>query len=255
MAEKQVPADCIANVTNAKCVKVGINIPALGVDIGDSLDYVLEKLAGVIDLTPNDDQDDTVDANMYCLGGSGSSLCVSQIVNKTIRYGCTINSIGEINFAWDMSDIRSALPSGFSIISSSIVINGTKSTLPLLSTNNINSSVVINPSEYPVVADMKIRITSPCGQIELLKTINLYNTAEVGDKIAIMDVRDYTTGSAQDLTVKAYRELVNREMCSVKDRILLLEAPDYEAQIQQLLQKVASLEEKLTEAESKLASL
>lgn len=245
MASKEVPAQYVGNVTPAASIKVGIAIPSLGVEIGDSLDYVLEQINKIPITIDNDDQDDHVDANMYCLGGSGNSLCVSAIVNRNIIYGCSYNNVGEISFSWNLNNIRSDLPQGYSIMSSSIVVNGSQSTLPLLSTAILSSSLIINPSEYPAVVDIKLRINSPCGQIELYKTINLFNTSEVGEKVAPMDVKDFTTGTAQDLTVKHYRELINRELCTIKDRVQLLEKPDYESTIQKLIQRIVTLEDKL----------
>lgn len=247
MADRQIPAYCLANTAEAACVKVGVNIPELDIREGDSLDYVIERLASN-SIAVEDSTANQVNANLHCLGGSGNSLCAAAVSVRTLRYSCTPDTGGGVDFTWDMNSIKEGLPPGYSIITSSTVINGSKAVLPLLSSPSLKSSLFIQNTEYPVTADFKVRISTPCGQIELSKTVSLFNASDRGEKIAIMSLRDFTAQSIQDITPNQYYELVAMEICSVKDRLVLLEQiPDLNATITSLNQKIASLEAEIAQ--------
>lgn len=220
--ERQIPDNCLGNTVNARCVKTEVSIPDLDIQSGDNLDWVIEKLANQESVT-QETNSDFISGNFYCLGGSGSSVCASQIAVRTMSYSTTIGGSGSVSFSWDLTLIRSSLPSAYSVTSISVVANSPNSVNALLSSSSAKSSVTFNISSYPVTVDFKIRVNTTCGQIELTKTINLYNSADTGNKTAIMDLADYTSNSIQNITQDQYNELVASEICLLKDRVMLIE--------------------------------
>lgn len=217
--DREIPGNCLGNITNASCVKIGIDIPELDIKAGDNLNYAIQQLAGTVEV--EEDTGGNIDSNLYCLGGSGSSICASKITNRTMTYTLT-PGVGVL-FGWDLTAIRDSLPSDYNIISIEVAGNSASSVPALFISSSPKSSVTIASSYYPVVVTVKIRITTPCGQIELSKTINLYDTSQSGSRVAVMELADFTTSTIQAMDQNGYNELLARELCNLRDQIAVLQ--------------------------------
>lgn len=222
--EKGIPSNFLGMTQKALGTEIGLDIPELGINKGDSVDYAVQQIWGYLSNLSSEEQgDDTIDADLSCLGGSGNSLCASKITNRIFKYTLTPKSSGDVDFSWDMSAIRDALPKGYSTLSVSIIANSSQSILPLMNSNSIKASGSFNLKYYPVAVDVKFRISTTCGQIELQLSLNLNNPALTGDYATTMDLRDFTSGSLQSLTRKQYDEMISQEICLLKNQIALLQ--------------------------------
>lgn len=247
MAEKQIPGNCVGVTYNARCIKIGVDMPSIGADSGDSLDYALEKidekLSGEIE---SQQTQDTINSNLSCLGGSGTSICASKITSRVLEYTLKPNNASGIDFSWDLKAItQQNLPTGYSITTISVVANSGNKIVPLLDSAAPKATYTFQGTDYPISIDIKVRISTSCGQIELSKSISLINTAEVGTKSTIMSLNDYTNSSIQDVTQDQFNEIVASEICGLKDRMGIVEEnSDYSSLITALEMRIKALEDK-----------
>lgn len=243
--ERTIAENCGAgNTHNAVCVKVGIDIPDLDIKSGDNLDWVLQQL-GIQSTTGSEEISvpDTINANLHCLGGSGNSVCASKILVRNLVYNLKPGSSGTTLFSWDLSSIRGSLAADYSVLSISVVANSGSSTSALLNSSSAKASVTFYTTNYPITVDIRMRINTPCGQIELSKTISLFNPSDSGNKVVIMELNDFTSSTIQDLTQDEYNELIACEICIIKDRVTLLEEnTDFTEQISDIDNRVVALE-------------
>ena len=282
---------CFNQVSDGCVYWTGPSIPCVGIQKGHSYDIAVvalaEKLCEQIDqradlacllesqdssLVPipeavqalidricslNADQI-TTDASLFCIG-ENSSNCSAKLVNKTFNYSFSANDT-YTNFNWDLSNAVNALPSGYDVLSSSVIVFGTtgKSNSIISESTKTVGGIRLQPKHFPATAEIKVRVSTPCGTVELNKNIGVINTTD--SFVGIFNTKDLTGDKSGSLSVREYQETVASELCLLKTKVERLDdiavsncgglnfpANDFNSILQVLISKVCELEARLAD--------
>jgi len=219
--ERNIPDFCLGKKTKALCSETSLSVPALNIQPGDNIDYVLHQ---IIESSPVlEESSNFISSKLFCIGGNGNSICASKIIVRNLSYAVAAGTPGEILFSWDMDDIRSSLPAGYTVFSVDVEGHSPNSISTLFNSSSIRAAANISFKKYPITVDFRLRIITDCGQIELVKSVYLYNPSLTGTFIKVMDLKDYTAEAIQDITQNEFNELLAGEICTIKDRISVIE--------------------------------
>lgn len=281
---------CFNQVSDGCVYWAGPSIPCVGIQRGHSYDIAIaslaeklcEKISENADLKCLLDGADTVvpipdavqaiidricslnasqittDASLFCVG-ENSSNCSAKLVNKTFSYSFSANDT-YTNFNWDLSSVTNSLPSGYSVMSYSVIVFGTtgKSSSIISESTKMTGGIRLQPRHFPATAEVKVRIATPCGTVELNKNIGVVNTTD--SFIGILNTKDLTGDKSGTLSVKEYQETIASELCHLKTKVerfddldvancggLSFPANDINSIIQVLVSKICELEAKLSD--------
>lgn len=176
------PATCFGNELDSSCISHD----------GKSLRYIVDELTTTPPETSSGSNtitsDDVISKSKI---RNTSYICSSNIVNRTGKYTLSVTSSTTV-FGWNVLDIIGDLPDGYEFATISVRITGSASGSNLISQSSSPSAGVnIKLDQYPISVDFLIRVTSPCGDIDLKKTINIVSTTgSKGTYNFIMDVKD-----------------------------------------------------------------
>ena len=131
---------------------------------------------------------------------SPGSLCASKIVKLDFAYSLATTSAGSI-FEYDFLPIIRAFPSGYELAATRVTVSGQPSQGISLITDSrsVAMSLSIPVNRYPAVVDVLLRLTAPCGQIDLTTKIDLINPSNTGSFRGLLDANDLnpTAGEVQ----------------------------------------------------------
>lgn len=192
--------NCFGNEVESGCIVYGgPDLAVIGVKNGDSLDAVLSKIASYqAPILPNKSVSTTDDIVTTSLIRSTGSLCASNIINRELQYSLSTNAAGTV-LTYDMVNIVRSLPNDYELSIGRVRVLG----IPVggisvvTDSRSLGTSLSIPLNRYPVTAEFLLRITSPCGQIDLTKTIDLNNPALVGSFRVDLDGQDLTPNQGQ----------------------------------------------------------
>lgn len=219
------------NYTNCT-IYSGISSKVLGVDAGDSLDFVLGKIIGWIESADgvgdscasckksglvgflenlNDKQPniDNLDYSRELLIG-GMSVDASKLSGISFDYGVG-NEQGQVDTFVDIAETKKSLPAGYVAQGSKIEIVSSKdsgSKLLLKSTGDQTGSK-IDQRNFPLTANVSLNVKAPSGEvIELTRTMSLKLEDSTSAK-AGLDVK--TRAATADSTFKVADVLQNMD--------------------------------------------
>lgn len=206
--------NCLGIESTSHCVEyLGNNIPEYGIESGMCMTEVIQRLAPTsTESTSESATSTTITASdVECNSGSSASACVSEISDRGFDY--SIASEGNVTtFSYNATGLVSNLPADYTVIASSIkafgeVVNGSSS---IVNSSGLASSFPIDLDRFPVSVDLDIRLSTPCGNISLTKTIYIpcpsnesyRGSFEVSDLVANSGTVSNVDSEIKSLTAK-----------------------------------------------------
>lgn len=224
----------------------GPDISSLGIKTGMSLDDVIQRLAGTgfTALTSESKSMTTDDilTNVSNIGTGSVSNCVLNILKRDFSY-----SIGPAKsstvFTYDFTELIDALPAKYSVGRIEVTATGTPengiSTIATM--KSPSSGFNLDLKRYPINIDVLVRLTTPCGSVDMTTTFNVISSAEQGTFRRFLDVKDLSTNSSQKTSTLS-NQLTNLEYAlMVLDRKVNLQTVD-DVKTQTLLNTKSILE-------------
>lgn len=174
-----------------------------------------------------------------------SNLCASNIVKRDFYY--TLSSGASTStFAWNMVDIRTNLPTGYRV--GLVRVRASGSTAAgrnvIADSSSISGGVSLGPNNYPVTVDFMLRITSPCGDIDMQKTITLQNPSKTGKFVIVLDARDLNPQSGE-IPLTDQLNMIEDNISNLQARIGTI--PDNSITVLEHGERIESLEERVDE--------
>jgi hypothetical protein len=178
-------------------IYVGPDLP-IGIKNGDNLNTVISKIANQAPVSPSTTMPNTDDIITKSLIKSTGSLCASNIVNREFSYSLSTNAAGTV-FTYDLVNLTKSLPSKYEVAMTRVRVIGTPVGGQAIVTDarSMGSSLSIPLNRYPVSVEMLMRVNSPCGQIDMTKTIDLNNPSLTGSFRLDLDALDLSPNSGQ----------------------------------------------------------
>lgn len=185
--------NCLGNEVESGCVKYsGPDIPQLEIKNGDFLDQVISKIASYqTPSLPESSVPTTDDIITKSAIRNSGSVCASSIIKRDFGYSLTPNSAGT-TLTYSLVEVISSLPPGYELAVARVKAVGTavSGINVIFDTRSISTSQNITVQRFPVVIEFLLRLTSPCGQIDLAYTLNLTNPATAGSFRATLEAND-----------------------------------------------------------------
>jgi len=112
---------------------------------------------------------------------NSSSVCASNIINRQFSYSLS-STQSTSTLGWNLTGFISALPNGYSAAVTRVRVTG--STVGgrnvIVDSQTVSSGTGIRIDQYPVTMDVLIRVTSPCGDIDMQSSISIPNPTNTG---------------------------------------------------------------------------
>lgn len=227
------PNNCLGNEISMRCI--------YDEDTGKSLISILSEIRkGQTKSSGSSKQIYSDDILSKSLMRNTSYICSAQIVKREFEYELSLTESGAL-FSWDLLGVSQDLPEGFKLATSRVKITGNtlSGSNVLADSKTLSGGVSLNAANFPVSADITMRVTSPCGDVELTWEILLTNPTYVGKFRSSLDVKDLNpqTGginltqqlnslesqlSSSILKLNTYKELIDElrlEIESLKEAI------------------------------------
>lgn len=160
--------NCLGNEVESGCVEyTGPDIDVLGIKTGDNLDSVLTKVAAAVSTIAPDTGSSVItsdDIVSKSLRRSNGSVCAAKIIKRDFGYTLEAVTTG-IRFAWNILPVATALPSKYEVATTRVRISG-KPVGGMAIINDgqsLASSLILPINRYPIVVEITVRITAPCG--------------------------------------------------------------------------------------------
>lgn len=247
-----LPANCVGNIENTRCTEyTGLDIPELGISNGEPLEDVIVKLGTfVLSLTVASQSDPLNSDNITSrsLIRNPSSVCASAITQKNFTYSLTSSQTGT-TFTWDLRSIINNLPDEYDAATIRVKATGAVGANLLGDSNKISAGFNLSVDKYPVVIDINVRVTAPCGNIDLTTRIELINPALTGTYGAVLTASDLNPRSGQLSLTEHLNNLEGQvsnqgvKLNSIKDVDIDGVSFSIPAAIQMLNEKIRTIEE------------
>lgn len=192
------PPNCFGNDLPADCVVYN----------GESLKSYLDDLTpsgGETPIQPSTQitSDDVLSKSSII---DTSSVCASNIINRTVNYSLSTNTATS-TFNWDLLELSNNLPEGYSVAVSRVRIFGSSL---VNDSSALSGSANISINLYPVTVTFSVRVISPCGDIDLEKTIKLLTPSNTGSFKATLDAKDLNPQSGDVILTVQLNNLESR---------------------------------------------
>lgn len=231
------PDNCLSQETDLRCVYDGRT--------GESLTSILDSLAGQSSSAKTDDvvitSDDIVSKSLM---RSKSYVCSAKIVKRDFTYGLSISQNTTL-FTWDFLGVLQVLPAGYKTAKIEVKATGQSTgTNALINSKTASGGTSINASSFPVSVDILVRLTSPCGDIDLTSSLTLNNPIAVGTYGTKFDAKDL---NPQTGTISLTNQLDSLES-QVSSNIL--KTTTVEELLKELQLEIADLKSQISELQS-----
>lgn len=183
------PQTCLGNVVPSDCVEYN----------SQSLKTYLDKTGTTAPSSDSGSSDITTDEiTSKSLVRNPGSVCGSKILNRTYEYTLTTSQTGSI-FGWNLSDVVKGLPTGYSASTTRVKLSGStvNGKNVIADSRKQSGGVNINTDRYPVTVDVLVRVTSPCGDIDMESTLILSSPAKTGKYSAVLSVKDLNPATGE----------------------------------------------------------
>jgi hypothetical protein len=221
-------------ITDARVTYSGDSIPELGIEKGKQYDSVITALAhGVQQLAKENDVDmscisgacdksvpiqravevlrdrlcdmniDTAKttANLF---GITSSPAAASLPVSTARYDLKLQG-SNANLTWNMNDIVTNLPSGYTVLGSTVNVYGSGQNNNLVGNSSQTSgSVNIPTGSFPASAVMTLRVGTPQGSVDLTRTLPITSPTNNAGSVQLYPTGG--VGGGTEMTQKQYNE-------------------------------------------------
>lgn len=210
--ERTVPSTCLGQTQSTKCLKWdGPAYPALDIQTGDSLEWVLDKIVSNLESTSEDSES----VDLGCLVTSGTSSCAAHVTYRTLVVNKT-SGTGGVATSWDSSAIQTGLPQGYSLQMATVLFRGKDGTIHY-SGSSATAQTTIPLSAFPVTLDYTLYIYTPCGTVRLATTSSI--SANPGADDVVLTFIDAPAAAQTVSSLKEAIELIAAEVCSLKNKI------------------------------------
>lgn len=195
--------NCLGQEWVTACgIYTGPDVAALNIRSGDNLDAVLLKIiAGATNTTsqPVTENLNTDNITSKSIIRNIGSVSASKIIKRDFTYKVTTGSNGTTVFNWDLIPVIHQLPAGYEAALTKVKISGkpTTGTNVIADSKSPGANLTIPLDRYPVTVDLTIRVTSPTGNIDLQKTVDLINPSITGSYRAVLDALDLNPQSGE----------------------------------------------------------
>lgn len=185
----------------------------------------------------------TDDITSRSLMRNKSYICSSQIVKRDYTYGISIAQ-NTVLFSWDFLGVLSNLPVGYKSAKIDVKVTGSSSSSNALIPNSKTSSggISLSAANFPISVDILVRVTSPCGDIDLTSQFAITNPSAVGTygtKFAIRDLNPQTGEIGLTTQLNSLEDQTSSNALSISTALdlikeLKLEITDLKSQIANL---------------------
>jgi hypothetical protein len=197
------------------CLGQEQNINCFVTEDGKYLTDILAELAALKSSSAGKTAISSDDITSKSLIRNTSYVCSSKITKRDFVYNIS-NSANSVVFSWDFLPVISALPTGFKLAISRVKVSGNSASGGnfIVDSQTPSGGIPINLSNFPITADISVRLTTPCGQVDLTSQIHVVNPAITGDFRTRFDVRD--------LNPQAGTINLTQQLNSLEDQIVTL---------------------------------
>lgn len=173
------------------CLGQEQNINCFVTEDGRYLTDILAELAALKSSPAEKQGISTDDITSSSLIRNTSYVCSSKIVKRDFVYNIS-SSVNSVIFSWDFLPVISALPTGYKLALSRVKVTGNSSSGANLLTDSKTPSggIPLSAVSFPISVDFEVRLTTPCGNVDLTSELSVVNPAKVGEWRIRFDVRD-----------------------------------------------------------------
>ena len=221
-----LPDNCMGQEISMRCI--------YDEDTGQSLTSILAALKPATTAAPKQiTSDDIVSKSLV---RNKSNICAANIVKRDFTYSQTLSG-NSVLVSWDFWPVINELPAGYKTAVIGVEINGVGDNNNLASSKSPSAGLSVFASSFPVIIDANIRLTTPCGNVDLSTKIHLRNPAEVGTFRTTLNADDLNPQSSQ---IKLTTQLNELEAAITS---LTLKQNAYLEQIEQLMLELEELKQ------------
>lgn len=179
---------------------------------GKSLTSILTELAKANPSVVNEPSAITTDDIVSkSLMRNKSHVCASKIVKRDFTYALSISQ-NSVLVSWDFLDVISSLPEGYKSATTGVKITGLANGSTFSAESKSPSAgLSVLAANFPVSVNIALRVTSPCGNIDLTSQLNLSNPIETGEF--------RTSFAAQDLNPQTGQIKLTQQIDSIESQL------------------------------------
>jgi len=214
-----------------KCIRYqGADIPEFGIICGDDLETVILKLSGNpggkltsmvndVSVLVNTLTTDKI-ASLAETSYAGASPCALAIKKRDFTYTLITSQTGA-TFTYDVTDAINALPSGYTHAATSVKAYGAlySGSTAVATTKSQSAGFDIKVNRFPITVDIVSRIKTPCGDIDLSKTISIPSPSQSGTFRKDFDVRDLVGGSQGEMNLTKHLNQIEDQLRYLRNRV------------------------------------
>lgn len=239
------PDYCLGNIVDSKCVAHD----------GESLANYLDLLEANDSNQTSDSEESTAttdDVVSKSIVRDTSNLCASQIIVRNFHYSLSTGP-STITLGWNLLNVRDNLPSGYRIALSRVRVTGNTvaGRNVIADSSSLSGGFSIGPNAYPITLDFLIRVVSPCGDIDMEKTIKILDTSKTGTFSLILSAKDLNPSSGEILLTDQLN-MIESKLFDVEQKLDTMpnsttQTEENTAEIENLTESIDSLENVLVD--------
>jgi hypothetical protein len=248
---KNCDSNCFQIIFDTCVGYTGDGVPS-GSNIKDVITYLLSEIAELKQKLAGCDRCKDQETPKTIPGFTSTySPCAGRISATNLQYTVTPGT-EKINVGYNLSSILDSLPSDIKPIKTDIRLYSGNS-LVVNSDKDI-SSFSLAPNKFPARMDCSVMLGTPCGSIVLENTVHL-NGGLNGAYTANLNVKDYSSQEAGELTQEQFAEEVKNKVVSLErettttkfpnvvgtDRVYLKQGASIDDILQKLVHEVDTL--------------
>lgn len=183
------PSSCLGNDVLSDCV----------VHNGQSLRTYLEEQTATTTSEPQAASGITSDDVMSkSIVRNTSSICSSQIIERQFTYSLSANQ-NSTTFGWSLVGFIGALPSGYNSQTIRVRISGStvNGKNVIADSSKASAGLNVRADQFPITVDVMVRVTSPCGDIDMERSLKLVSPATTGTLSATLNATDLNPQSGE----------------------------------------------------------
>ena len=235
------PPSCIGQEVATSCgFYSGPDIPEHSIKNGDCLTDVIQKLGGIIIVNNDNSSATTDDIVTRSFIRNPSAACASGVVERNFDYELTAN-VSTSGFSWNLLNVTSQLPVDYEVALVSVKAigqdNGTGTII--IDSNKLSAGFGADLNRYPITVDFTVRLLTPCGNLDLLKSIIVPAPANKKNKATFL-VNSIVQDQSDDIILTTQLDGLESEVQQVNNRLDDFENIDLTGQSQDLKQAVTN---------------
>lgn len=212
------PNNCLGNVLSSDCVVYNQR----------SLTSYIKDLENIT--TPQEASEQALNTDLIVSRSvvrNTSGACGSKIVTRSFTYTLSASQTGAV-FGWSLTDVIKALPKGYNSSVIRVKVSGaTVDNRNLIADSRKQSGgVSIKTNQFPITADILIRVSTPCGDVDMESTVKVTSPGKAGTFTGTLKVMDLNPNTGEIVLTEQLNSL-EAQVYEIQTSLASFEDPSF----------------------------